>query len=76
MKETVNEIVLAENEVMPEIYFRQPGCTFSACGSFTKNIEKIQKFKETAYSQNIYQKQLDKAYIQHDTTYKDFEDLA
>ena len=76
MKEIVNKIFLAENEVMPEIYFRQPGSKFSACGPFTKNIEKIQKFKEAGYSRNIYQKQLDKAYIQHDTTYKDFEDLA
>ena len=31
---------------MPEIYLRQPGFTYSACGPFTKNTEKIQKVKE------------------------------
>ena len=32
---------------MPEIHLKQPGSTYSACGPFTKNIERIQKFKET-----------------------------
>ena len=27
---------------MPEIYLRQPGFTYSACGPFTKNKERIQ----------------------------------
>ena len=32
---------------MPEMYLRQPGFTYSACGPFTKNKE-FKKFKETA----------------------------
>ena len=28
---------------MPEIYLRQPGFTYSACGPFTKNTEKNTK---------------------------------
>ena len=28
------------------MHLRQPGFTFSACGPFTKNKERIQKFKE------------------------------
>ena len=32
---------------MPETYLRQPGFTYSTCGPFTKNKERIQKFKET-----------------------------
>ena len=32
---------------MPEMHLRQAGFTYSACGSFTKNKEKIHKFKET-----------------------------
>ena len=32
---------------MSEIHLKQPGFTYSACGSFTKNRERIQKFKET-----------------------------
>ena len=31
---------------MPEIYLRQPRFTYSACGPFTKNKTRIQKFKE------------------------------
>ena len=31
---------------MPEMHLRQPGFTYSAWGPFTKNEERIQKFKE------------------------------
>ena len=31
---------------MPEIHLRQPGFTYSACGAFTKNKEKIIKKKK------------------------------
>ena len=29
---------------MPEMHLKQPGFTYSACGSFTKNKERIQKY--------------------------------
>ena len=45
---------------MPEIPLRQPGFTHSACGTFTKNKERIQKFKETRYSRYISQNEQDK----------------
>ena len=32
---------------MPEMHLKQPEFTFSACGPFTKNKERIHKFKET-----------------------------
>ena len=32
---------------MPEIHLKQPSFTYSDCGPFTKNQERIQKFKET-----------------------------
>ena len=35
---------------MSEMHLRQPGFTYSACGPFTKNKEKIQKFKKTGDS--------------------------
>ena len=35
---------------MPEMHLNQPGFTYSACGSFTKNKERVQKFKETGDS--------------------------
>ena len=32
---------------MPELHLKQPGCTYSACGPFTKQHERIKKFRET-----------------------------
>ena len=32
---------------MSEIHLRHQGFTYSACGPFAENKEKIQKFKET-----------------------------
>ena len=32
---------------MSEMHLKQPGFTYSACGTFTKTKERIQKFKET-----------------------------
>ena len=32
---------------MPEMHLKQPGFTYSACGPFTKNKEKIEKFMQT-----------------------------
>ena len=46
---------------MPEIHliqpvaFGKPGFTYSACGPFSKNKERIQKFKET-FIQTIFTK--------------------
>ena len=42
------------------MHLRQPGFTYSVCGPFTKNKERIQKFKETGDLRYIYQNELDK----------------
>ena len=76
MNETVNNFLLAADKSMPEMHLRQPGFTYSACGPFTKNKERIQRFKETGDSRYIYQIELDKACFQHDTAYGDFKDLT
>ena len=39
--------LLAGDTFMVEIHVKQPRFTYSACGPFTKNIERIKKFKET-----------------------------
>ena len=46
---------------MPEMHLWQPGNTYSACQQFTKNKERIQKFKGIEDSQYVYQNKLDKA---------------
>ena len=61
---------------MPEMHLKQRGFTCSACGPFTKNKERIQKFKETGDTKYIYRDELDKARFQHDMAYVDFIDLA
>ena len=76
MNEIVNKFLLARYKFMPEIRLRQPGFTYSACGPFTKNKERIQKFKETGDSKYIYQNELDKACFQHDMACGDFKDLT
>ena len=75
MNEIVIKFLLAGDRFVPEMHLRQPGFAYSACGPFTKNKERIQKFKETWDSRYIYQNELDKACFQHEMTYGDFEDL-
>ena len=60
---------------MPEMYLRQPGFTYSACGPFTKTKERIQKFKQTGDSRYICKNELDKTCFRHDMPYGDFKDL-
>ena len=66
MNKIVNKFSLAGNKFMPEMDLRQRGLTYSACGLFMKNKEKIQKLKQTRYSRYIYQNELDKTFFQHD----------
>ena len=58
--------MLAGDKILPEMHLRQPGFTYSACGSFTKIKKRIQKFKEARDSQYIYQNELGKACFEHD----------
>ena len=75
MNEIVNTFLLAGDTFMPEMHLRQLAFMYSACGPFTKNKERIQKFKETGDSRYIYQNKLDKAHFQHDMAYGDFKDF-
>ena len=61
---------------MHEIHLKQPGFTYSDCRPFTKNKERIQKFKETGDTKYIYKNELDKACFQHGMAYGGFKDLA
>ena len=44
MNEIVNKFLLAGDKFMPEMHLKQPGFTYSACRSFTKNKKRIQNF--------------------------------
>ena len=69
MNEIVKKFLLAGDEYMPEMHLRKLRFTQSTFGPFTKNKERIQKFKERGDSRYIYQKELDEACFQHDMAY-------
>ena len=72
----VIKFLLAGDKFMPEVHLKQPRFTYSAPGPFTKNKERIQKFKETGDTNYIYKNELDKPCFQYDMAYGDFKDLA
>ena len=58
------------------INLKQPGFTYSSCGPFTRNKQKIQKFMQAGFTNYIYKNELDKVCFQHDITYSKYKDLA
>ena len=76
MNEIINKFLLAGDKFMPEMHLRQPGFTYSACGPFTKNKERIKKFMQTGNTRFIYKNKLDKACFQRDMAYGKSKDLV
>ena len=76
MNEIVNKFLLIGDRFMPEIHLKQPSFTYSACGPFTKNKERIEKFLQTGNTDIIYKNKLDKACFQHDMAYGNSKDLV
>ena len=72
----MKKFLLKGDKFMAEMHLMQPGITYSACRPFTKNKERIQKFKETGDSRYIYQNELDKDCFIHDMAYEYFKDLS
>ena len=76
MNEIVNKLLLVWDKFRPEMYLKHSGFTYSACGPFTKNKERTEKFMQTAEFINkvcinfIYKSELDKACFQHDMVYQ------
>ena len=46
MNKIVNKFLLAGDKIMPEIYLKQPGFTYSACGPFTKKKKEFKNLKK------------------------------
>ena len=76
MNETVNKVLFVGDKFMPEMHLKQPGFTYSACGPFTKNKKRIEKFMQTGKTNFIYKNELDKACFQHDIAYGKTKDLV
>ena len=75
MNEIINKFLLVEDKFIPEMHLKQPGFTYSACGPFTKNKERIDKFMTTGNTDFIYKNELDKACFQHNMAYGKTKDL-
>ena len=65
MNNTINKLLLAGDNFMPEIHLRQPQFTYNACGPFTKHEQRIQKFRETGDTNYIYKNELRLFMMQH-----------
>ena len=61
---------------MSEMHLKHPRFTYNVFRPFTKNKERTQNFKQTRDSRYIYQKEVDKAFFQHDIISRDFKDLT
>ena len=75
MNEIINKFLLVGYKFMSEMHLKQPGSTYSACGPFTKNRERIEKFMQTGKTDFISRNELDKACFQHDMAYGRSKDL-
>ena len=75
MNEIVNKFLLVGDKFMPEMHLKQPGFTYSACGLFTKNKERTEKFVKTGNTDYIYKNELDRACFQHDMAHGKTKDL-
>ena len=58
MNAIVNTFLLIGDKFMPEIHSKQPGFTYSSCGPFTKNKERIEMFMQTGNRNFIYKMNL------------------
>ena len=76
MNKTVNRFLLVGDKFMTEMHLKQPVFTYSACGPFIKNKERIEKFIQTGNTDFIYRNDLDKACFQHDMAYGKSKDLT
>ena len=76
MNEIVSKLLLAGDKFMPEMHLKKPRFTYSACGPFIKNKERIGKFMQTGDINFIYKNELDKACFQHDMAYGKTKDLV
>ena len=75
MNEIVNKILLVGDKFMTEKHLKQPGFTYSACGLFTKNKERVEKFMQIGNTDFNYKNELDKACFQHNMACGKSKDL-
>ena len=76
MNDITNKFLLVGDKFMPQMHLRDPIVgTYSTCGPFNENKQRIQRFLGRRDLRYIYKNELDKACFQHDMAYGDFKDL-
>ena len=76
MNEIVSGFLLVGDKFLTEMHLKQPGFTYSVCGSFTINKERIETLMQTGNTDFIYKNELDKACFQYDMAYGKSKDLT
>ena len=76
MNEIMNKFLLVGDKFMPEIHLKEPVFTYTACGPFTRNKERTEKFMQTGNTDFIYRNEFDKACFQHDMAYGKSKELT
>ena len=76
MDEIVNKCLLMGDKFIPEMHLKQLRFTYSDCGPFTRDKERIEKFMQTGNTGFIYRNEIDKACFQHDMAYGKSKYLA
>ena len=56
MNDIIDKFFPVGDKCMPEMHLRQPGFTYKACGPFTKNKKRIEKFMKSGNKDFIYKK--------------------
>ena len=54
MNNIINKFLLAGDKSMSEMHLRQLQLVYSACGPFTRHIERIKEFKPTGDRRLLY----------------------
>ena len=54
MNKIINKFLLTRDKFMRALHLKQSGFAYSACGTFTKDSERIQKFREAGYLKHLY----------------------
>ena len=76
MNNIINKPLLARDQFMPEMHLRQLAFTYSTCGTFRKNKERIKKFMQIGNTDFIYNNEVDKASFHLDMAYGKRKDLV
>ena len=76
MSDIIKKFLLVGDKFMPEMHLRQPSFTYSACGPFTKNTERIENLMKSGNTDFICKNELDKACFQHNMAYGKSKDLV